>query len=218
MENVYTRSIMSMIFTTTGELVVVHNEENELDTMPQCFFGRKEEGARRRRGKEIRVLNNEIDYKSEVAYFFSELDSNQPNFALETEWLTPNINTILDCGELHESVAKFQIEEIANLECPSFIRISQNTYDGGTLENGIQVMNDISVRYITMSKFTNMKYYEQCEVISIEKLLEKMNDPEIKTSDNLRWFMTGEELENIKRFSKQLQEFTQKDNTSFHLK
>lgn len=211
MENVYTRSIMSMIFTATGDLVIVHNEENELDTVPQCFFGQKEAGARRRRGKEIRVLNSEIDYKSEIAYFLSELDSNQPNFALETEWLTPNLNAILDCGELHESIAKFQIEEIANLEYPSFIRISQNTYDGGTLENGIQVINDISVRYITMSKLTNMKNYEGCEVISIEKLLEKINKPEIEVSTNLRWFISGEELENIKKFSNQLRAFQEKE-------
>lgn len=213
MENIYTRSIMSMIFTATGDLVIIHNEDEELDTMPQCFFGRKELGAARRTGKQIRILDNEMDYKSEVAYFFSEQDSNQPNFALETEFVRPNVNAIIDCGELHESISKFQIEEMANLECPSFIRISQDSYDGGELENGVQLINDIGVRYIVMPKTINMKKYEHMEIITVEKLLEKINDSEIKVSNNLRWFLNHEELENIRNFSRQLQDFTEKEES-----
>ena len=35
-------SIMTMMFTKDGDVIVIKNEKNELDTLPQYFFGKKE--------------------------------------------------------------------------------------------------------------------------------------------------------------------------------
>ena len=41
-EKIYVHSIMTMMFTKDGDVIVVKNDKNELDTLPQYFLGKKE--------------------------------------------------------------------------------------------------------------------------------------------------------------------------------
>ena len=66
-EPIYVESIMTIVFTSSGNIVLTKNKKGELDTVPQYFLGRKEAGSKGYNEEtNIGVINDLIDYEEEI--------------------------------------------------------------------------------------------------------------------------------------------------------
>ncbi len=204
-EPIYVESIMTVVFTSSGNIVFVKNKKGELDTVPQYFLGRKEAGSRGYNEEtHIGVLNDLIDYEEEVAYFFGKHDPRYEESIVEAGFFKGNPESLLDCGELAPSISKFQIEEMANLDRGSFIRVSRETLDMGQNEQGQDIVNKMQVRYLVVPDSRNLASYRDFLVMTTEELCQLLKKRESLISNKLLWFMSGEELKHASEFSEVL--------------
>lgn len=205
-EPIYVESIMTVVFTSSGQIVLVKNKKGELDTIPQYFLGRKEVGSREYNEEtHIGVLNDLIDYEEEIAYFFGKHDPRYDESIVEAGFFKGNPESLLDCGELAPSISKFQIEEMANLDRASFIRVNNESIDTGNKEQGKDIINRMQVRYLVVPEKRNLSSYRNFLVMTVEELHQKFLKGDIPFSSKLSWFMSGSDLQRLNSFSKELE-------------
>ena len=176
-------SIMTMMFTKDGDVIVIKNEKNELDTLPQYFFGKKENKNYTGTGG-IEILNQEQEYKEAVGYFLA-VRSYISDTGIKNGFLIGNKEALMDCGELRPNLATQQIKEMKTLSKPSYIRIKRETFEI-TVENQ-QMLNQIQTRFVVIPEWDPEEHQE---------LL----------SPRLLWQMSGEELKEVKRFANNLKD------------
>ena len=194
-------SIMSMIFTKDGDVIVIKNDKNELDTLPQYFFGKKENKNYTGTGG-IEILNQEQEYKEAVGYFFA-VRSYSSDTGIKNGFLIGNKETLMDCGELRPNLATQQIKEMKTLSKPSYIRIKRETFEI-TVENQ-QMLNQIQTRFVVIPEL-DPEEYQDVIIFAVEDL-EKIRDQNQELlSPRLLWQMSGEELKEVKRFSNNLKD------------
>ena len=73
-----------------------------------------------------------------------------------------NENGLLDCGELHKSIEKYQIFEMRTLPIPSYIRVNRELYDSG-INMGHKIINRIETRYVVLPQNENIENYPRLE-------------------------------------------------------
>ena len=198
-DKLYVSSIMRTVFTKDGDIVVIMNENQELDTLPQYFMGQREDNNYTGEGG-IDILNDQNDYVDAVGYFFSSKNK----YTLEgirNGFLVGNKNCLIDCGELHPKIASAQIEEMKNIKMPSFIRIKRDTFE--IMIEKQEVLNQIQTRYIVVPTL-EIDEYQNIKMFSPEELEELQREGKVKFSPRLLWQMSGEELKEIKKFSNNL--------------
>lgn len=195
-EKIYVHSIMTTVFTKDGDMVVIINENNELDTIPQYFMGHREDKNYTGEGG-FDILNSEDDYKEAVGYFLAS-KSKFTDTGIKNGFLVGNKESLVDCGELQPRIDYFQIDEMKRMKSPSFIRIKSNIFEI-TVENQ-EVLNQIQTRYI-VDPTLDIDDYRGVKGISPAELEELQREGKVKFSPRLLWQMSGEELKGIKRFS-----------------
>ena len=197
----YVSSIMTTVFTKDGDMVVIINDNNELDTIPQYFMGHRDDKNYTGEGG-IDILNQEDDYKEAVGYFLAS-KSKSTDTGIKNGFLVGNKESLVDCGELYPRIASFQIDEMKHMQSPSFIRIKRDTVEI-TVENQ-EVLNQIQTRYI-VDPTLDIDDYQNVKVISLKELEELQREGKVKFSPRLLWQMSGDELKEIKRFSNNLKD------------
>lgn len=197
----YVSSIMTTLFTKDGDMVVIINDNNELDTIPQYFMGHREDKNYTGEGG-IDILNQEDDYKEAVGYFLAS-KSKSTDTGMKNGFLVGNKESLVDCGELHPRIASFQIDEMKHMKSPSFIRIKRETVEI-KVENQ-EVLNQIQTRYI-VDPTLDIDDYQNIKVMSPKELEELQREGKVRFSPRLLWQMSGEELKEIKRFSNNLKD------------
>lgn len=205
-EPMYVESIMTIVFTSSGELALVKNKKGEIDTIPQYFLGRKELGSKGYNEEtNIGGLNDLLDYEEEISFYFGKHDPRYEESLVDQGFFKGNRNAILDCGELAPSISKSQIQEMANLDRSSFIRVSRESYDAGVNDQGIDMINRMQVRYLVVPDSRNLSSYRDFLVITVEEFCQMMKREDSPVSKKLAWFMSGNDLERVIQFSKELE-------------
>lgn len=198
-DKIYMHSIMTTVFTTKGDMVVIINDNDELDTIPQYFMGHRED--KKYTGAEgFDILNSENDYKEAVGYFLA-FKSKATDVGIKNGLLVGNKESLVDCGELHPRIAYAQIYEMKHMKSPSFIRIKSDILEI-TVENQ-KVLNQIQTRYI-VDPTLDIDDYQGIKVISPMELEELQREGKIKLSPKLLWQMSGEKIKELKSFSNNL--------------
>ncbi len=204
-EPIYVESIMTIVFTSSGNIVLTKNKKGELDTVPQYFLGRKEAGSKGYNEEtNIGVINDLIDYEEEIAYYFGKHDPRYEESIVEAGFFKGNPESLLDCGELAPSISTSQIREMSNLDRASFIRISRETLDMGQNEQGQDIVNRMQVRYLVVPEKRNLASYRDFLVMTPGELCQVLKRRDIPISSKLAWFMSGEDLKRVSDFSEVL--------------
>ena len=164
-EKPYVHSIMTTMFTKDGDVIVIRNEKNELDTLPQYFFRKK--GNKKYTGTGgIEILNQEQEYKEAVGYFFA-VRSYISDTGIKNGFLIGNKDSLVDCGELRPNLAAQQIKEMKVLSKPSYIRIKRETFEI-TVENQ-EMLNQVQTRFVVIPEFVTEEYQDVI-IFSLEEL------------------------------------------------
>lgn len=200
-EKPYVHSIMTTMFTKDGDVIVIRNEKNELDTLPQYFFGKK--GNKKYTGTGgIEILNQEQEYKEAVGYFFA-VRSYISDTGIKNGFLIGNKDSLVDCGELRPNLAAQQIKEMKVLSKPSYIRIKRETFEI-TVENQ-EMLNQVQTRFVVIPEL-DTEEYQDVIIFSIEELENLRNNNQELISPRLLWQMSGDELKEVKRFANNLKD------------
>lgn len=64
-------SIMTLVFTKDGDLVITKNGNQEIDTVPQYFLGRSQNVGEYDENN-IGIINSELDYKTSMAKYLGK--------------------------------------------------------------------------------------------------------------------------------------------------
>ena len=200
-EKIYVHSIMTMMFTKDGDVIVVKNDKNELDTLPQYFFGKKE-NKNYSGNSGIEVLNREQEYKEAVGYFLAARFYGSDT-GIKNGFLTGNKDELIDCGELRAHLAPQQIKEMKSLSQPSYIRIKRETFEIAVLNQAM--LNQIQTRFIVIPELDPSEY-QDVVIISVEELESISNKNQEILSPRLLWHMSGDELKEVKRFANNLKD------------
>lgn len=123
-------------------------------------------------------------------------------------WFAGKGNAFLDVGELYEKIASHQIEEMKTIDTPSFIRVSRGLYDGGTNQNGQQVINRIETRFIVLPDDEDMERFPELEAKELEELKEDFS----LLSNKIVLGITGDEGKIMEKFINQLNSLNKKSS------
>lgn len=170
-KEIYTNSIMTFAFTNDGRMIVKKDKDGKLDTLPWLFTGYHEKNSKIDYEDSIGVINNMNEYKERIQVFFA-YHLRDCREAILNGFFTGEGSYLLDCGELYEKIANYQIEEMKNIHNPSYIRVNSDLYDGGINENGQQVINRIETRYVVLPNDDNIENYPDLEAKTIDELRE----------------------------------------------
>lgn len=168
-KEIYTKSILTFVFTNDGRMLVRKNKEEKLDTVPQIFFGYRKKENTTDFEDSIWVINHPDEYKERIAIFIAYHLRNSKKAILDGYFIA-NANRLLDVGKLHGKIANHQIEEMKSIHTPSFIRVNDEYYDGGLNQNNQQVINEIETRYIVLPADEDLEAFEDLEIIEVDEL------------------------------------------------
>ncbi len=191
-EPIYTNSILTFAFTNNGEIITVKDKEKKLDTLPQLFMGYREEGCKTDYQDSIWVMNHREDYAERIAEFFIH-HSKKDRESLIKEYIVASRDYFWDVGELTNSLAIHQIEEMKNIETASYIRVHSGYYDGGVNQNGQPMIHEIETRYVVLPSRINIDsdLYPDLEVKTLEEIIRKIDPNEL--SSKMILGLTGED-------------------------
>ena len=161
-------------------------------------MGYRELGSKTDYEDSIWVMNNIDDYKERIAIFFAYHFRNSSS-SISNGFFVGNGNYLLDCGELHKSVEKYQIFEMRTLSTPSYIRVNRELYDSG-INMGHKIINRIETRYVVFSHNQNIEDYPRLEAIDLGTLKEDFR----LLSDKIILGITGKDGEIMESFIGQL--------------
>ncbi len=200
-------SIMTLVFTKDGDLVITKNGNQEIDTVPQYFLGRNQNVGEYDENN-IGVINSELDYKTSMAKYLGKKRGKYSTVKGLEELFIGNAQAIIDCGQLAKSIGSSQIQEMKYLDTPSFIRIK-------TLEqketNGIApVIDKVHMRYMVLPNAIDINNFQDFTVIPLSELKELIENKAISSSSKLEWIITTQE-QDISKFSEYLQLTTKKN-------
>lgn len=197
-EEQYTHSILTFAFTNDGKMIVRKDKDGKIDTLPQIFMGYREFGSKIDYEDSIWVMKNIDDYKERIAIFFAYHLRNASS-SISNGFFVGNENGLLDCGELHKSIEKYQIFEMRTLSIPSYIRVNRELYDSG-INMGHKIINRIETRYVVLPQNENIENYPRLEAIEFNKLKEDLG----LLSDRVILGITGNDGEIMESFISQL--------------
>ena len=170
MENeIFTKSLLTFVFTNDGKMLVRKNKEEKLDTIPQFFYGYRKKMDATDFKDSIWVINHADEYKERISTFFTYHLRNRKKPILDGFFIA-NANHLLDVGELHGKIVNYQIEEMKKLSQPSFIRVNDEYYDGGINQFNQQIINQIETRYIVLPSDENLEEFKDLEIIEVDEL------------------------------------------------
>ena len=198
-KEIYTNSILTFAFTNDGRMIVRKDKNGKMDTLPWIFMGHREKDSKTDYEDSIWVMNNMDEYKERVAIFFAYHLKNSRNAILD-EFFIGNGNHLCDVGELHEKIANHQIEEMKTIHTPSYIRVNRGLYDGGTNQNGQQIINRIETRYVVLPSDENIENFPELETKEFGELREEYGS----LSDKILLGITGEGGKIMESFINQL--------------
>lgn len=207
-EPIYTLSILSFTFTNDGKIITKKDKDEKIDTLPQLFMGYSERDSKINYEESHWVINHIDDYKEKIATFFAYNSSAKQGII--KGFLIGNSNTLIDVGQLHDSIAPYQIMEMKTLDKPSYIRVSKNYYDGGEIEKNQEIINEIEIRYIVLPKEENIDLYPELEAFELEQLQEELLLDSL--SSKMILGITGEEGKQMKEFIHQLKTLNKENN------
>lgn len=207
---IYTNSILTFVFTADGKLVVKNNKEGKIDTLPLLFMGYKEQDAKNDYEDSIQIINSRDDYSTAISNFFLYYGKETKNAFLD-EWIISNPGYLLDCGQLTDSIRDNQIEEMANIDIPTYIRVNREYYDYGTYE-GQQVVNEIETRYLVLPSNIDISDYHHLETKELEEITANI-DMNI-LSDKIIIGTTGTNKNKMKSFVGTLKTLNKNNNNN----
>lgn len=168
-KEIYTKSILTFVFTNDGKMLVRKNKEEKLDTVPQIFFGYRKKENTTDFEDYIWVINHPDEYHERIASFISYQSKTKKRSVLN-KFIEGNPYHIQDCGNFYKKFADFQIEEMKRTTKASFIRVNDEYYDGGVNQNNQQVINQIETRYIVLPADEDLEEFEDLELIEVDEL------------------------------------------------
>ncbi|MDE5539836.1 MAG: hypothetical protein K2J20_05065 [Bacilli bacterium] len=196
---IYTNSILTFVFTNEGRIVVRKDKEGKMDTLPWLFMGYREKDSILDYEDSIWVINNIDEYKERIAIFFSYHSKYGRNAVLKG-FVIGNSDCLLDVGELHEKIATHQIGEMKSSNTTSYIRTNRGLYDGGTNQNGQQIVNRIETRYIVLPSDEAIEDFPDLEAKELDELKEGLG----AVSDKIILGITGKDGQIMESFINQL--------------
>lgn len=202
MDKSHVYSIASLIFTSNGEIVVTKNDAEEINIIPEFFYGNKELDAKPSFDDEIRVIKDDLEYKEQVAYYLGEHDPRYVPYAVKNGFFKGNPNSIMDCGTLSNAVHDSQITEMTILDEVSFIRVADGIYNSS--DEFAEIINHVQIRFIVIPKKMKVEFFKGFEALSLEALIEGIYNKSINASERLEWFFTDDNLKLLEDFSESL--------------
>lgn len=194
-KEIYTNSILTFAFTNDGRMIIRKDKKGKIDTLPWLFMGYRENDSRIDYEDSCWIMNDMDDYKERMVSFFAYHLRNARDSIL-FGLFSGNKNLFLDVGELYGKIANHQIEEMKTMQTPSYIRVNNGLYNGGTNQNNQSIINKIETRYIVFPGEEDIQNFPELEAKNLSELKEEFS----LLSDKIVLGITGKDGEVMESF------------------
>ena len=205
MADVRIKSIMTLIFTQNGEIVLSKKEDGTYDTLPLCILGyRGPKYCYVADDTNLIMLTEAEEYKEVAVSFLAQQTGDYAMRTLMDGVYKPDTNSIVDCDRV---ALDMQIDQMANMNKTSFGIVDEISLPAKSETQGSRLINEVQVRYMVIGKEINLEDSLNVEIIPVDEIVSFVKGNRKQISQRALWFLLGRQLEQVQVFSQKLSKY-----------